>query len=289
MTQATPVSITQSPLQTGTLTAGSGNAPAGTVLSVTSASIPQQKIITATITNSNARLSPAQLAAYKQQLLLRQQNAAKQAGTIQQQIVNTQNTQQTTSISAQNIVRPTTSGQPTKISDIQIIQARNAPRVQTTIQQPSSQQIQIASLTGKPTSTAVMSTAGLPSMAVPIGTNQHQKILTTRSSQIYARKPTEEELEQFLSNRNAQKNQPNIVTSATVVQQSGAQPTTISTTTSSQQPQTTQQSGSISLPTLAQVQFLHIPSASPNQQISKEGTSGPGTAYLIYSSKGNTK
>ncbi|KAK4337266.1 hypothetical protein RND71_043264 [Anisodus tanguticus] len=321
-----PKIISQSPVSMSNSQTTAG----GTVLSVASIP-PPQKIIAATITNSNPKLTSTQLAAYKQQYLFRQSklqqiqiqpqlqtqssvqaqlqsqasqiipttqtttssfgNARVQISnnvmplTAQQQVV--QCTTQNIKPNSSNTLITTSGGVPIvpitsqpKISDIaQIMQARNTRVQTTTLQQPQQQQI-IASLATKPISTTVMSSTTLP-VAVPIGSGQHQKIFTsTRSPQIYARKPTEEELDQIFPNRNQQKNQ-NSVTSTTVQQ-------TNSVSTTQQQ-----QSGSISIPALTQVQFLHIQSPAnqnvQSQQISKEGTSSSaGTAYFIYT-KGNSK
>src|SRR6185369_11321399 len=107
------------------------------------------------------------------------------------------------------IIRPTTSN-PTILSaatsnattsTLPIIPI--SPRIQGATVQSQTQQIQIASLAAKPTT--VMSSQALP-ISLPMGSNQHQKIFTTtRQTPIYARKPTEEELDQILSNRNQQR------------------------------------------------------------------------------------
>ena len=195
-----------------------------------------------------------------------------------------------------------TSGNPAavgtpKIPDIQIIH-RN-PRVQTaTIGSPSSaQQIAIASLTAKPVSSA---TGQLQAMALPISSNQNQRIFG-RPPPFYARKPTDEELEQINANRNQQN-----ITASTVAVQAGPSGTAqqtpvsiVSTAAAAANPaQPAQQAtGSVSLPgPLGQqqvLQFLHIPTNQQTQQNSREGTSstttGTPTFLTIYTSKGNSK
>lgn len=376
--------------QTGNL--GNLNAATGTVLSVTS--IPQQKIITATFTNSNTR-PVGQLATYKTQFLLRpqqnpankqtvtttqqiptavvqtpsgvihtqlqpqsttgqitlpvstQQSSAPQfittqnagrlqiatntgiitqpgsvqqanSGVITQQIVGTQQSQ--TSINAPNIIRQSAagqtivpisssvaSGQGTKMTDFQIVQTRAPRTVQTTMQQPSTQQIHIASLAHRPVSTTTSSTS-LPSMTT---NQQHQNTILTATGPLQLRRSTEDE--QIFANRNlVQKTQPKIVTSIGPTLSSGGKQQTVSISTQTISQQQTQQqqtssaqqsqqpqSGSVTLPTHTPVQLrlLTIPSSTTsvqNQQQSREGTNTSGnqppTTYLIYnSSKGPPK
>ena len=185
-----------------------------------------------------------------------------------------------------------------KIPDIQIIH-RN-PRVQTaTIGPPSGgQQIAIASLTAKPVSSA---TGQLQAMALPISANQNQRIFGRGPPPFYARKPTDEELEQI----NANRNQNIAVTASTVAVQAGPSGTVQQTPVSivstaaaaanlAQQP-TQPTTGSVSLPGPSGqqvLQFLHIPTNQQAQQNSREGTStstGTPTFLTIYTSKGNSK